>query len=59
MASAAQILHPALARRIGPRTQLAETFQKLYGHRLTRAEADAVLHLGLNAGSSGYDGFRA
>ncbi|MFF8581914.1 ABC transporter substrate-binding protein [Streptomyces albidoflavus] len=55
----AQILHPALARRIGLRTRLAETFQKLYGHRLTEAEADAVLHLDLNARSSGYDGFRA
>ncbi|MEW1669098.1 ABC transporter substrate-binding protein [Streptomyces albidoflavus] len=55
----AQILHPALARRIGLRTRLAETFQKLYGHRLTEAEADAVLHLDLNARSGGYDGFRA
>ncbi|MGW8541300.1 ABC transporter substrate-binding protein [Streptomyces albidoflavus] len=55
----AQILHPALARRIGLRTRLAETFRKLYGHRLTEAEADAVLHLDLNARSSGYDGFRA
>ncbi|WP_436739442.1 ABC transporter substrate-binding protein [Streptomyces sp. BBFR102] len=55
----AQILHPALASRVGLRAKLAETFQNLYGHRLTRAETDGILHLDLNAGSSGYDGFRA
>ncbi|MFE7622903.1 ABC transporter substrate-binding protein [Streptomyces sp. NPDC057509] len=55
----AQILHPSLAGRIGLRARLTEAYRTLYGHQPTQAQTDSILHLDLNAKSSGYDGFHA
>ncbi|MEU7019338.1 ABC transporter substrate-binding protein [Streptomyces sp. NPDC046203] len=55
----AQILHPRLATRLGLRDQITKTFDHLYGYSISRGQVDDVLRLGMNGGSSGYDGFRA
>ncbi|MBD0711141.1 MULTISPECIES: ABC transporter substrate-binding protein [unclassified Streptomyces] len=55
----AQILHPRLATRIGLRTRIEQTFDHLYGYAISRDQVDGVLRLGMNGGSSGYDGFGA
>ncbi|MGW3955072.1 ABC transporter substrate-binding protein [Streptomyces sp. NPDC004752] len=55
----AQVLHPELATRIGLRSRIKDSFDRLYGYDISRAETDGVLHMDLNAKSSGYDGFRA
>ncbi|MER6528161.1 ABC transporter substrate-binding protein [Streptomyces sp. NPDC001508] len=56
---AAQVLHPELATRTGLRSRIKDSFDRLYGYDISAAETDRVLHMDLNAKSSGYDGFRA
>ncbi|MFI8305290.1 ABC transporter substrate-binding protein [Streptomyces sp. NPDC085927] len=56
---AAQVLHPELATRNGLRARVKDTFDRLYGYRISAAETDEVLRTKLNTKSAGYAGFRA
>lgn len=55
----AQILHPSAAARNGLRAHIGQTFDRLYGYRISPAQIDDVLRFDLNARSTGHDGFRA
>src|SRR5262249_46733863 len=49
----ATLLHPE-RMRADLRADMAQWYQLLYGHALTRAEADEILNIAANGGSVGY-----
>lgn len=48
------MLHPRLYPLNGFRAQLRDTYTELYGQPASEADIDRILHVALNASSSGY-----